>query len=59
MTPTGTQYLVFEALDTLMLIRGQFFDSDSGLWVLAVLIPIARVIKLMPNGSTDLIEVEQ
>lgn len=51
MKQTGTQYLVFQALDNLMLIKRHFFNPDTGIWFLEVLSPITNIAKIMPNGS--------
>jgi hypothetical protein len=59
MKQTGTQYLVFQALDTLMLIKRHFFNPDTGSWFLEVLSPITNIAKIMPNGSIELVEVEE
>jgi uncharacterized membrane protein len=57
--PTGTQYLVFQALDTLMLIKKNFFNSDTGIWFIEVLSPITNIAKIMDNGSIQLVEIEE
>jgi len=57
--PTGTQYLVFEALDTLMLINRYFFNPETGIWFIEVLSPIANIAKTMLNGSIELMEIQQ
>jgi hypothetical protein len=56
---TGTQYLVFEALDTLMLIKRYFFNADTCIWFIEVLSPITNIVKIMPNGSKQLMEIEK
>jgi hypothetical protein len=56
--PTGTQYLVFEALDTLMLIRKDFYSPETGIWFIDVLSPLANTAKIMPNGSIELMRGE-
>jgi len=56
---TGTQYLVFTALDTLMLIKRHFFNPDTGIWFIEVLSPVTNIAKIMPNGSIKLVEVEE
>jgi hypothetical protein len=48
---------VFEALDTLMLIKKNFFSPESGIWFIEVLSPLANIAKIMPNGSIELMEV--
>jgi hypothetical protein len=59
MKQTGTQYLVFTALDTLMLIKQHFFNPDTGIWFIEVLSPITNIAKFMPNGSIQLMEIEK
>jgi hypothetical protein len=59
MQPTGTQYLIFQALDALMLIKRYFFAPEMGIWFVEVLSPIANVAKIMPNGSIELVEAKK
>jgi hypothetical protein len=59
MKPTGTQYLIFEALDTLRVIRRYFFNPETGIWFIEVLSPVASIAKIMPNGSIELVEAKQ
>jgi hypothetical protein len=57
MKPTGTQYLVFEALDTLMLLKEDFYSPETGIWFVEVLSPVTNIAKIMPNGSIELMEI--
>lgn len=51
MEPTEEQFLVFNALDTLQLLRRDFFDARSGVWYLETLSPVLPLSRLMPDGE--------
>jgi hypothetical protein len=58
MKPRGTQYLIYQALTSLMLIRLDTFDTDTGIWHIWVLSPVTNIAKILPNGSIELMEYE-
>ncbi len=58
MKPTDTQYLIFQALNSLMLIRLDAFDTDTGIWHIWVLSPATNIAKILPNGAIELMEYD-
>lgn len=51
MEPTEEQFLVFNALDTLQLLRRDFYDAQSKVRYLETLSPILPLPRLMPDGE--------
>lgn len=51
MEPTEEQFLVFNALDTLQLLRRDFYDAQSSVWYLETLGPVLPLCRLMSGGE--------
>ena len=51
MPPTESQYLVINALQTLELIKYEFFDPDNGDWYIATPSEILPIAIIAPNGE--------
>lgn len=58
MERTEAQYLVFNALETLSLIRRDFYDEETGVWYLETLSPVLPIARLMPTGEILPVELE-
>lgn len=58
MERTEIQYLIFNALETLGLVRRDFYDDDTGIWYLETISPILPISKLLPDGEVLSIEVD-
>lgn len=51
MERTEAQYLVFNALEALGLVRRDVYDDDTGVWYLETLSPVLPVSRLMSDGE--------
>ncbi|NEP13757.1 MAG: hypothetical protein F6K14_26855 [Symploca sp. SIO2C1] len=51
MEPTEFQYLVINALQTLDLLKYEFYDGDSGDWYIATSSNILPISVILPNGE--------
>lgn len=51
MERTEAQYLIFNALETLGLVRRDFYDEDTGIWYLETLSPTYPISRLLPDGD--------
>jgi hypothetical protein len=49
--PTEEQFLVFNALDTLALILGDFYDERQGNWYIQTPSQILPLSVILPNGE--------
>lgn len=58
MEQTESQYLVFNALETLGLVRRNLYDTNTGIWYLETLSPTLRLCRLMPDGEILPLEVQ-
>lgn len=51
MEPSEDQYLIINALDTLMLLSANFYDEDTGDWYINTPSPILHNAILQQNGD--------
>lgn len=51
MEPTEEQFLVFNALDTLALTEGHFYDGGRGNWYIQTPSPVLPRSIILPNGE--------
>lgn len=52
MERTEAQYLVFNALEALGLVRRDFYDEDTtGIWYLETISPTLPISRLLPDGE--------
>ncbi|MCU0536323.1 MAG: hypothetical protein MUD14_20750 [Hydrococcus sp. Prado102] len=51
MEPSEDQYLIINALDTLMLLSANFYDEDTGDWYINTSSPILPNAILQQNGD--------
>ena len=51
MERTEDQYLVVNALQTLELLTGEFYDEETGVWYIETPNPTLPVARLMPDGE--------
>ena len=58
MERTEAQYLVFNALESLGLVRRDFYDEDMGIWYLETISPTLPFSRLMPNGEVLPLEID-
>lgn len=57
MERTEAQYLIFNALEVLGLVRRDFYDDEPGIWYLETISPTLPVSKLLPDGEVLPLEV--
>lgn len=57
MEQTESQYLVFNALETLGLVVLNFYDVNTGVWFLETLSPSLPFCRLMSDGEVLPLEV--
>ena len=48
---TEAQYLVVNALQTLEILTGEFYDEETGIWYIETPSPILPIARLMPDGE--------
>ncbi len=58
MKPTGIQYLVFKAFETIKIVERDIFDSETGTWYLWIFSPTTNLALLFPDGSIEVMEIE-
>lgn len=51
MERTEQQYLVVNALQTLELLTGEFYDEETGVWYIETSSPTLQIARLMPDGE--------
>ena len=56
--PTEEQYMVINALDTLDLLRLNFYDENRGVWYIETPSPLLPISKVLENGEVVPIEPE-
>jgi hypothetical protein len=49
--PTEEQFLVFNALDTLALVQGDFYNERTGNWYIQTPSSILPLSVILPNGE--------
>ena len=54
---TEAQYLIFNALEALDLVRRDFYD-DTGIWYLETVSPTLPISRLLPDGEVLPVEVD-
>jgi len=54
--PTGIQYLMFQGIEALGIVRGDIFDIDTGIWYVWILSPLISVARILPDGTVDTME---
>lgn len=53
---TEAQYLVINALQTLELLTGEFYDQETGVWYIETLSQTLPIARLMPDGEISPLE---
>lgn len=53
---TEAQYLVINALQTLELLTGEFYDEETGVWYIETLSQTLPIARLMPDGEISPLE---
>lgn len=51
MERTEAQYLIFNALEVLGLVRRDFYDENTGIWYLETVSPTLPISKLILDGE--------
>lgn len=57
MEPTEAQYLILNALGTLGLLEGMFYDQGKGFWYITTPSPVLPTALLLQNGDIAPIEL--
>ena len=58
MERTEAQYLIFNALEVLGLVRRDFYDDDTGIWYLETVSLTLPISRLLPDGEVLPLEVD-
>jgi hypothetical protein len=57
LSPSGIQYVAFNALRNAGVVIGATWDEEMGIWFVWVLSPTVNVVKILDTGDVESVEV--
>jgi hypothetical protein len=54
-SPTGTQYLVFNAYEVAGIVVRDWYNGEEEVWYIWILSPICSVVIIYPDGQVALV----
>jgi hypothetical protein len=53
LTPTGIQYIVFNAFTNAGIVLQDIWDAEKGEWYVWILSPTADIVKILDTGEVE------